>query len=199
VSPVRGEAPREPGREHITDTTRRTAMRTDTALSSARAARPTNRPGAEAPHRATTPPAAGLRSRIAAIADRLSRVPLSAHQLLFRLAIAGVFLRAGLIKVTSWESTVALFRDEYRVPVLPPELAAVLASTIEIGCSALLLAGLASRLATLPLLGMLLTIQLFVYPSAWPEHLVWGSILLLLLTRGAGALSLDRLLGLEPR
>jgi putative oxidoreductase len=53
------------------------------------------------------------------------------------------------------------------------------------------------RLATLPMLGMLLTIQLFVYPQAWPEHLVWGSILLFLLTRGAGAVSLDRLLGLE--
>ena len=57
--------------------------------------------------------------------------------------------------------------------------------------------GLATRLATLPLLGMIATIQLFVYPSAWPEHLVRGSILLLLLTRGAGAISLDRLIGLE--
>ncbi len=61
----------------------------------------------------------------------------------------------------------------------------------------LLILGLASRLATLPMLGMLLTIQLFVYPQAWTEHLVWGSILLFLLTRGAGAVSLDRLLGLE--
>ena len=61
----------------------------------------------------------------------------------------------------------------------------------------LLLLGLATRLATLPMLGMLMTIQLFVYPQAWPEHLVWGSILLFLLTRGAGAVSLDRLLGLE--
>ena len=55
----------------------------------------------------------------------------------------------------------------------------------------LLILGLASRLATLPLLGMIVTIQLFVYPQAWPEHLVWGSILLFLLTRGAGA-ALDR-------
>ena len=108
-----------------------------------------------------------------------------------------MFLRAGLDKVRSWESTVALFRDEYKVPVLPPEFAAAMASTVEIGCSMLLILGLASRLATLPMLGMLLTIQLFVYPQAWPEHLIWGSILLFLLTRGAGAVSLDRLLGLE--
>ena len=72
-----------------------------------------------------------------------------------------------------------------------------MASTVEIGCSMLLILGLASRLATLPMLGMLVTIQLFVYPQAWPEHLVWGSILLFLLTRGAGAVSFDRLLGLE--
>lgn len=139
----------------------------------------------------------GVIARVAAIGARLGRVPLAIHQLLFRLAIAGVFLHAGLDKVRSWESTVALFRDEYKVPVLPPELAAAMASTVEIGCSTLLILGLASRLATLPMLGMILTIQVFVYPSAWPEHLVWGSILLFLLTRGAGAVSLDRLLGLE--
>ena len=146
----------------------------------------------------TAPAAAGVRSRIAAVAAHLARVPLSLHQLLFRLAIVGVFLRAGLAKVASWESTVALFRDEYRVPLLAPELAAAMAATVEVGCSVLLLAGLATRLATLPMLGMIATIQLFVYPQAWPEHLVWGSILLVLLTRGAGAISVDRVLGLEP-
>jgi putative oxidoreductase len=157
-------------------------MMTNTMSSTATAARPTT----------------GVLARIAAIRSLLGRFPLAIHQLLFRLAIAGVFLKAGLVKVASWESTVALFRDEYKVPVLPPELAAAMASTVEIGCSALLILGLASRLATVPMLGMLMTIQLFVYPQAWPEHLVWGSILLVLLTRGAGAISLDRLLGLEP-
>jgi len=77
-------------------------------------------------------------------------------------------------------------------------MAATLTSTFEIGGSLLLVAGLASRLATVPMLGMIMTIQLFVYPSAWPEHLVWGSILLFLLTRGPGAISIDRLVGLEP-
>jgi putative oxidoreductase len=138
-----------------------------------------------------------IRARLAALTAALGRFPLSIHQVLFRLAIAGVFLKAGLTKVASWESTVALFREEYRVPLLSPDVAAALASSVELGCSTLLLLGLASRLATLPLLGMLLTIQLFVYPQAWPEHLTWASILLFLLTRGPGAVSLDRLLGLE--
>ena len=115
-------------------------------------------------------------------------------QLLFRLAIVGVFLRVGLQKLASWESTVALFRDEYKVPVLPPEIAAVMGSTFEVGCSLLLLAGLATRVATLPLLGMLTVIQLFVYPQAWHEHLAWGSILVFLLFRGAGAISIDHLI-----
>jgi putative oxidoreductase len=125
--------------------------------------------------------------------ELLERVPFSIHQLVFRLAIAGVFLRAGLTKIASWGPTVALFRDEYRVPVLPPEVAAVTATSFEFACSALLIIGLATRVATLPLLGMITTIQLFVYPQAWPDHLVWGSILLVLLTRGGGAISLDQL------
>jgi len=132
------------------------------------------------------------------IARWLERVPLALCQLLFRLAIAGVFLRPGLTKITSWEPTVAMFRDEFKVPVLSPEIAAALAATFEVGCSLLLIAGLATRLATLPLLAMIAVIQIFVYPNAWPEHLTWASILLFLLTRGAGSLSLDRLIA-RPR
>jgi putative oxidoreductase len=93
---------------------------------------------------------------------------------------------------------VQLFADEYKVPVLPPDLAATLATSFEIGCSVLLIAGLATRLATLPLLAMIVVIQIFVYPNAYSEHLTWASILLFLLTRGGGSWSLDRLLGLEP-
>ena len=126
--------------------------------------------------------------------DRLAQVPLSLHLLLFRLGVASVFLKAGVIKVSSWETTMGLFREEYRLPVLPPEIAAMLATVFELGCSTLLIVGLGTRLATLPLLGMIATIQLFVYPSAWSEHLVWGSILLFLLTRGPGAVSLDHLI-----
>jgi putative oxidoreductase len=134
------------------------------------------------------------RAGVAGWLDRLARVPLSIHLLLFRLGVASMFMKAGLTKASSWESTVALFRDEYRVPVFPPELAATFATTFELGCSTLLILGLGTRLATLPLLGMIATIQLFVYPGAWSEHLVWGSILLFLLTRGPGAISLDHLI-----
>ena len=127
----------------------------------------------------------------------LGRFPLSILQGLFRLAVASVFLKAGLNKIASWEVTVQLFRDEYKVPVFSPEVAATLATTFELGCSTLLILGLATRLATLPLLGMIAVIQTFVYPGAYSEHLTWASILLFLLTRGGGALSLDRLIGLE--
>ncbi len=140
-----------------------------------------------------------LRIRLADLVTLAGRVPLSIHQLLFRLAVAGVFLRAGLTKLGGWESTVALFADEYKVPALAPQFAAAVATTFEIGCSSLLLLGLATRVAALPLIGMILTIQLFVYPQAWSEHLVWGSILLFLVTRGGGAISLDHLIGSSRR
>jgi len=145
---------------------------------------------AVSPHTAST----GVRFRLADLIALAGRFPLAIHQLLFRLAIAGVFLRAGLTKLESWESTVALFADEYKVPVLAPDLAAAMAASFEVGCSVLLLAGLGTRLAALPLIGMIMTIQLFVYPQAWAEHLVWGSILAFLVTRGGGTLSLDHLI-----
>ena len=140
-----------------------------------------------------------LRARLDAALDALGRVPISMLQLLFRLGVASVFLKAGLTKIASWPVTVQLFQDEYKVPVFSPELAATLATTFELGCSTMLILGLGTRLATLPLLGMLFVIQTFVYPGAWSEHLVWGSILLFLLTRGGGALSLDRAFGIERR
>lgn len=139
-----------------------------------------------------------IRRTLTMLSSMLGRFPLSIHQLLFRLAIAGVFLRAGIQKATGWETTLALFSDEYKLPGFPPEIAALMATCFEIGCSTLLVLGLASRLATLPLLGMIAVIQTFVYPLAYSEHLTWASILLFLLTRGAGPWSLDRALGLEP-
>jgi putative oxidoreductase len=132
------------------------------------------------------------------VREVLGRFPLPPLQLLFRLAVASVFLKAGLNKWSSWETTAQLFADEYKVPVLPPALAAAMATTFELGCSTLLIVGLATRLATLPLLGMIAVIQTFVYPGAYAEHLTWASLLLFLLTRGPGAWSLDRALGLEP-
>src|SRR5437660_3042561 len=146
----------------------------------------------------TTMPMSGVRGTIARALDMLGRFPPPLLQLMFRLAVASVFLKAGLNKIASWELTVQLFADEYKVPLLSPDLAATMAVTFEIGCSMLLILGLATRLATLPLLGMIAVIQTFVYPSAYSEHLTWGSILLFLLTRGGGPWSVDGLLGLEP-
>jgi putative oxidoreductase len=140
----------------------------------------------------------GVRRTIARALDVLGRLPLPLLQLMFRIAVASVFLKAGLIKISSWETTVQLFADEYKVPLLSPDLAATLAATFEIGCATLLILGLATRLATLPLLGMIVVIQTFVYPNAYAEHLTWASILLFLLTRGGGPWSLDKALGLEP-
>ena len=122
----------------------------------------------------------------------LNRVPFSLVQLLMRIAVGSVFFNAGLLKYRSWEVTLLLFRDEYKVPLLDPALAARMATFNELTFSTLLFLGLATRLATLPFLGMIAVIQTFVYPDAWIEHLVWTSILLLLLTRGGGALSLDQ-------
>ena len=138
-----------------------------------------------------------LRNRITQATDLLARVPLSAIQALFRVAVASVFLKAGLNKLASWELTVQLFADEYKVPLLSPDFAAAMSTTFEVGCSLLLILGLGTRLAALPLLGMIAVIQIFVYPSAYSEHLTWASILIFLLTRGGGAWSLDRLFGIE--
>ena len=140
-------------------------------------------------------PHPGFKSRLISARALLERIPLSLVQLACRFAIAGVFLRAGLQKLSGWETTLALFANEYKVPLFPPEIAASMSAFTEVGCSILILAGLATRLATLPFFGMILTIQLFVFPQAWPEHLTWAALLLVLLTRGAGAVSVDRFIG----
>lgn len=128
------------------------------------------------------------------VIERLGRFPLSWVQLAMRVAIGGVFFNAGLMKYRSWELTLLLFRDEYKVPFVDPALAARMATFNELTFSTLLVLGLATRMATLPFLGMLVVIQTFVYPQAWVEHLTWASILAFLLTRGAGAISLDYLI-----
>lgn len=124
----------------------------------------------------------------------LERFPTSVLALAFRLAVAVVFFKSGLTKIASWDATVALFDMEYMVPVLPAAFAASLATATELGASALLAFGLFTRFAAAALLGMTLVIQLFVYPENWPDHLLWGSILAYLVTRGPGALSIDHLI-----
>jgi putative oxidoreductase len=135
-----------------------------------------------------------MNARFDAIRARLERFPLSIIQLAMRIAVGTVFFRSGLLKVGSWEFAVQLFRDEYKVPLLDPAVAAQLAAAVELGVPPFLFAGLATRIATLPLLGMIAVIQTFVYPSAWSDHLLWGSILVFLLTRGPGPISADEVL-----
>jgi putative oxidoreductase len=129
-----------------------------------------------------------------AIFRQLERFPLSVIQLAMRIGVGAVFFNAGLLKYNSWEFTVLLFRDEYKVPLLDPVTAAQLAMIQELTIPVLLFVGLATRIATVPLLGMIAVIQTFVFPNAWIEHLVWSSILVFLLTRGPGAFSLDHVI-----
>ena len=124
----------------------------------------------------------------------LARFPLSIILLMGRVGVGAVFFKAGLLKYNSPEFAVLLFRDEYQVPLLAPEVAARMAMIQELTIPIFLFLGLATRLATLPLLGMIAVIQTFVYPNAYNDHLVWGSILVLVLTRGPGVFSLDYLI-----
>ena len=140
-------------------------------------------------------PSGSLIATINSARELLERFPTSLLALAFRLAVATVFWRSGLTKIASWDATVALFDMEYMLPILPPAVGAYLAATVELGGSALLALGLATRFAAAALLGMTLVIQLLVYPENWPDHLLWGSILAYLVTRGAGAISLDYLIG----
>src|SRR5262245_50083741 len=135
-----------------------------------------------------------LRDQLVSILEWLGRFPFSILQLGLRVGVGMVFFKAGLLKYNSFEFAVKLFEDEYKVPILAPAVAARLAMFNELTVPIFLFAGLATRVATLPLLGMISVIQVFVYPNAWPDHVLWGSALILILTRGPGALSLDHLI-----
>jgi len=139
----------------------------------------------------------------------LSRIPDSLISLIGRFSIAAIFWKSGQTKIDGltidivsgdfhvggWphltESALDLFQSEYRLPVLPPELAASMAAFGEHFFPILLLLGLATRLSSLALLVMTFTIQVFVYPDAYPTHGVWATVLLYLLVRGPGNISLD--------
>ena len=124
------------------------------------------------------------------------RIPYSLVALLARVAVASVFWRSGQTKVDGFlhikDNTFFLFREEYRVPLLPPNVAAYLSTAAEHVFPILLIVGLASRLSALGLMAMTLVIQLFVYPDGWPEHILWLALLLLIIARGPGACGLAR-------
>jgi putative oxidoreductase len=101
----------------------------------------------------------------------------------------------GFLTIT--ESTYELFRSEYRLPLVPPEIGAHIAASVETFVPVLLVLGLATRFSAFVLLGMTTIIEVFVYPDAWPTHLSWAAILLYLIGRGAGRVSVDRALGIR--
>jgi putative oxidoreductase len=125
------------------------------------------------------------------------RIPYSFIALISRFAVADVFWRSGQTKVSGFsirEETFYLFREEYKVPLLPPDIAAYLSTVGEHVFPILLFLGLASRLSALGLFGMTMVIQLFVVPGGWPEHILWLSLLTLIIARGPGAISLDQVI-----
>ena len=124
----------------------------------------------------------------------VERVPLSLVQIMARLALANLFWKAAQSKLASWPVTVQLFAFEYRVPLLPPELAATVGTGVELIGALCVFFGLMTRFAALGLLGLVATIQIFVYPGSWGEHLMWASLLTLLVVRGPGVVSLDHVI-----
>jgi len=125
----------------------------------------------------------------------LNQVPFDVLILVARAATFSVFIHSGLQKLSDWNATLMLFRDEYKVPILPPEVAAYMAASMELGLSSLVLLGFATRISALGLLGMVSVIQIFVYPQAWPDHIQWLAFMIFIVCRGPGAYSLDALIG----
>ncbi len=150
----------------------------------------------------TAAPAEGLRgawNRLAGMLDHFISHGLIA--LAARYALAGIFFYSGRTKVegflTVTDGAYALFRDEFKVPLIPPEIAAHMAAYAEHLFPLLLVVGLFTRFSALSLLAMTAVIQIFVYPDAWPTHLSWAALMLYLIGRGAGPLSADHAIGIK--
>jgi putative oxidoreductase len=139
------------------------------------------------------------------LVDRLQPVALLA----LRLYVSSVFFRAGIIKISDWSATLALFHDEYKVPLLPPDVAACVGAFGELSFPILITLGLAGRFGAAGLF-VVNVMAVLSYPQLWGfdcpagihMHFVWGAILLALALFGPGKLSLDELIlrrmGLRP-
>lgn len=129
---------------------------------------------------------------------QLGRFPLSIVELALRIGVGMVFFKSALTKLDdAWmvsDAAIALFAEEYKVPVLSPAVAAHFGTAVEFFGAILVMIGLASRPAAAALLALTAVIQFTVYPGNWAEHLLWAGPLAYILTRGAGALSLDHLI-----
>ena len=136
-----------------------------------------------------------------AVLSRLAQaaIPLPVLSLIARVSIAAVFFLSGRTKVegllTVTDSTYALFAEEYRLPLIPSDIAAHLATYSEHLFPILLVLGLGARFAALALLGMTVVIEVFVYPLGWPTHLLWATVLLYIIKFGAGPIGFDHWLG----
>jgi putative oxidoreductase len=136
----------------------------------------------------------GAAGPLAAAIRRLDAAPSWMYQLFFRLGLAFLFGYSGWNKLSRWDNTLKLFRDIYQVPLLAPELAALLATSVEVTVPFLFLLGLGARLAAAATLGMTIVIQLFIVPKGYHVHALWMGPILYLLLRGPGMLSLDHLI-----
>jgi len=146
----------------------------------------------------TSPHVAVPRSGVAGLIERvvgwLEAVPYSLLAIPARLAVAEVFWSSFSTKIQNWDTTVTLFEDEYKLPLLSADAAAHMTAGIEVTASILLVLGLLTRPVALLLLGMTAYIEAFIYPLAWPTHIQWAAMLVFLLCRGPGKLSLDYLI-----
>jgi putative oxidoreductase len=125
------------------------------------------------------------------------QIPYSLIALAARTFPAAVFWQSGQTKLEGWhvsDNAIYLFREEYKLPLIDPVIAAHLAAFAEHFLPILLVLGLATRFAALALLGMTLVIEIFVYPGAWPTHGTWAACFLILIARGAGTWSLDHVI-----
>jgi len=114
-----------------------------------------------------------------------------------RIFPAAVFWQSGATKVAGWHlkpSAIALFQNEYQLPLIHPTIAAYVSAFSEHFFPILLVIGLATRFSALALLFMTAVIETFVYPDAWPTHGVWAACFLVVIARGPGSLSLDHLI-----
>lgn len=121
----------------------------------------------------------------------LDRIPYTLLAIPLRFAVASVFWHSALAHLANWQATLYLFETDYRLPFLPPHPAAYIAVSIEVVTPILLIIGLLTRPAAAVLIGMTAVIEIFVYPQAWPTHIQWWAMLLVLLARGSGKFSLD--------
>lgn len=156
----------------------------------------------------TSGPTGRLTTLLHSVNSLMGRLPNTLLAFIARFSIAAVFWKSGQTKIEGLaidivsgtftlgvprlsENAVFLFKEEYKLPLLSPELAAVLAALGEHILPVLILLGLATRLSALGLLVMTMVIQLFVYPDAYPTHGTWAAVLLYLMAHGPGKLSID--------